>query len=322
MKKLSLVLGIILAVVWCPLPGRAQQRVILDTDIDSDVDDAGTLAILYQLDTQRIIDLLGIIVTSDDPFAPTCVSAFNTYYGREQLPVGFLEGQSFLKNHSRYTRQISEEFPHTLASWKEAETATATYRKLLAGSPDNSVIILTIGHLSSLQKLLQSAPDQYSPLTGKELVAAKVDKWYCMGGEFPEGKEANFSRPDPGSTPYCLANWEKEVVFCGWEIGQQIVTGDRELKKQLQPKNPLYRAYELYNNFAGRASWDQATAFLLTDQAGRYFNIDSKGHCEVAPDGSNRWVSGKKSTHSIVRFKKNVDTAELARLITSFMLSK
>ncbi len=175
----------VLVIFLLPLFVLAQQRVIVDTDIDSDVDDAGTLAMLYTLHKQHKINLLGTIVTSDDPFAATCVSAFNAYYGMRKLPLGFLEGQSMLKNHSRYTRQISEEFPHDLASWNEAETATNTYRKLLAGSPDHSVIILTIGHLSSLQKLLQSPADRYSPLNGKQLVEAKVKKWYCMGWLFP-----------------------------------------------------------------------------------------------------------------------------------------
>lgn len=113
----------VLVIFLLPLFVLAQQRVIVDTDIDSDVDDAGTSAMLYTLHKQHKINLLGTIVTSDDPFAATCVSAFNAYYRMRKLPLGFLEGQSMLKNHSRYTRQISEEFPHDLASWNEAETA-------------------------------------------------------------------------------------------------------------------------------------------------------------------------------------------------------
>ncbi|MBC8603632.1 DUF4038 domain-containing protein [Parabacteroides acidifaciens] len=317
-KRLISVFGMLLF----PLFLIAQQRVIVDTDIDSDVDDAGTLAMLYTLHKQHKINLLGTIVTSDDPFAATCVSAFNAFYGMGQLPLGFLEGQSSLKNHSRYTRQISEEFPHDLASWRDAEAATHTYRKLLAESPDHSVVILTIGHLSSLQKLLQSSADQYSPLNGKQLVEAKVRKWYCMGGLFPEGKEANFSRPDPASTVYCLANWTKDVVFCGWEIGQQVVTGDAALKAKLPREYPMYRAYELYNNFQGRASWDQVTAFLLSDEASRYFELDNAGSCQLQADGSNRWIPGPKRNQSIVRFKSGVNVQEVAGQITKLMLGK
>lgn len=312
----------LLIILLLPLSAFAQLRVIVDTDIDSDVDDVGTLAMLYTLHKQHWINLLGTIVTSDDPYAATCVSAFNAYYGMRDLPLGFLQGQTELKNHSCYTRQISEEFPHDLPSWQEAATSTDTYRRLLAESPDHSVLLLTIGHLSSLQKLLQSGPDRHSSLSGKQLVEAKVQKWYCMGGLFPEGKEANFSRPDPASTVYCLANWTKEVVFCGWEIGQEIVTGDASLKAHLAPGHPMFRAYELYNDFKGRASWDQVTAFLLTGEASRYFDFDNAGYCQVEADGSNRWIPGKKGRQSIVRFKPGADVGEIAQRITDLMLGR
>lgn len=301
----------------------AQQRVIIDTDIDSDVDDVGALAMLYNLHNRSLINLLGVIVTSDDPYAPTCVSALNKYYGFDNLPIGFLEGQSQLKNHSRYTRQLSEEYPCDLKSYQDTETATDVYRRLLADSPDNpdnSVIIITIGHLSSLQKLMQSTPDNYSSLSGKELVRAKVLKWYCMGGQFPEGKEANFYRPDPASTVYCLANWEREIIFCGWEIGNLIITGGADVKTSLPEKHPVYRAYQLYNNFAGRASWDQIAVCLLTNKVHDFFEIDYNGTCKVENDGSNRWVPGKKGHQGFLKIRDVKDIPEISIFISDLII--
>jgi hypothetical protein len=51
-----------------------------------------------------------------------------------------------------------------------------------------------------------------------------------MGGLFPAGKEANFFRPDPLSTVYSLANWKRPVVFAGWEIGKDVITGGQYLR--------------------------------------------------------------------------------------------
>src|SRR5690554_4661537 len=96
---------VILVIVLSYMSGFSQQRVIFDTDIDSDVDDVGALGMLYNLHEQKEIDLIGIIVTSDDPYAPECVSALNTYYGMERLSIGFLEDQPTLTNHSCYTKQ-------------------------------------------------------------------------------------------------------------------------------------------------------------------------------------------------------------------------
>ncbi len=301
------------------IPLQAQQRVIFDTDIDSDVDDVGALAMLHRLHNQYTVSLKGVIVTSDDPYAPTCVDALNTYYGCADLPIGFLEDQPKLTNHSRYTKQISEEFPHRLGSYKDAEPATRLYRRLLAESPDNSVIIVTAGHLSSLQKLLMSPADDLSPLNGKALAEAKVQKWYCMGGQFPEGKEANFYRPDPASTVYCLQHWPRPAVFCGWEVGNRVKTGGQYVKSRLDAKHPVYRAYQLYNDFKGRSSWDQLAVFLLTDDAEKYFRLEDGGQCSVAPDGSNKWMAGEKSNQCYMVFKDGVDPVELERKIDDMM---
>jgi purine nucleosidase len=297
------------------------QKVIIDADIDSDVDDVGALAMLLNLHKAGNIDLIGVIVTSDDPFAPVCAAAINTFYGLNEIPVGFLKNQPKLKNHSRYTKSLADEFPSRLKSWQDADDAVTLYRKLLEKSPDESVIIITIGHLTSLQQLLQSAPDQISKLDGKVLVQKKVKRWICMGGQYPAGKEANFSRPDPESTVFCVNNWVKDVVFCGWEIGNPIITGGGWLKKNLTPKHPVYRAYELYNNFAGRQSWDQLAILQLLDSVGHYFSFVG-GSCIVAPDGSNTWKNSNSGKHRYVVLNQKVDVEEIISFIDSLMVGK
>jgi purine nucleosidase len=295
--------------------GFAQYRVILDADIDSDVDDVEALAMVHTLADKKKINFLGVIVTSDDPYAAVCTSVINKYYGRPRLPIGVLKNQPNLKNHSRYTRQIATEFPHNLKSHEKAEDATALYRKLLSKSPDASVVIITIGHLSNLQNLLKSGGDKYSKLSGKDQVNKKVAKWLCMGGQYPAGKEANFYRPDPGSTVYSLQNWEKPVIFAGWEVGEKIITGGEYLKNKLPPASPVYRAYELYNNFKGRASWDQVAVFLLKDEANKYFQTVKNGYNQINPDGSNNWIPGQDSQHEYVQFKPGVNYDEIGRLM-------
>ena len=297
------------------------QKVIIDADIDSDVDDVGALAMLLNLHKTGKIELIGVIVTSDDPYAPVCAAAINTYYGYPEIPVGFLKNQPKLNNHSRYTKFLADEFPSELKSWQDAENAATIYRKLLAENPDEAVIIITIGHLTSLQQLLQSPPDQISNLNGKKLVQKKVSKWICMGGQYPSGKEANFYRPDPASTVYCVKNWKKDVIFCGWEAGNLIITGGSWLKENLHAKHPVYRAYELYNNFAGRQSWDQLAVLQLIDSENEYFSF-IKGRCIVAPDGSNTWETGMKGKHRYLVLNPEIEAKEISHFIDRLMAGK
>lgn len=297
----------------------AQQRVILDTDVD----DVEALAMLHAYQNSDKIKLLGVIVTSRDTCAYKCVDAIDTYYGNPDIPIGFLKKQDGLENFSEYTRQISEEFPHGINKLAQTVESGKLYRKLLVDSPDNSVIVVTIGHLSSFQSLLRSRPDSISPLSGLDLTHKKIKKWLCMGGTYPKGKEANFYRPDPESTVYCIDKWKKEVVFCGWELGNEIITGGTYLKNNLTKDNPVYRAYELYNNFEGRPAWDQTAVLLLDKKSRSFFDFERKGFVKVDSDGSNQWVNRKNKSkkHAYVKIKKYVDPSEIAKYIDDLVLS-
>ena len=314
LRKFATIVALLLATFT-----HAQPRVIFDTDIDSDVDDVGALAMLLNMHNNKEIELTAVIVTSDDPYAPLCVSAICNFYGQSDIPIGFLQGQAELKNHSRYTRQISEQFSPTLANHSEAEDGTALYRRILSQSGNNSVTIITVGHLSSLMRLLQSEPDTFSPLSGKQLAERKVNRWLCMGGQYPSGKEANFYRPDPESTYYCLQNWHKPVVFCGWEIGNKVLSGGENIKTLIPEQHPVYQAYKLYNNFASRPSWDQLAVYLLSKNHKTFIEVVSGGRCEVNEIGENRWVEGKRSNHSYIRLKSEEDAAALASEIDALM---
>ena len=318
--KTILWLPLILLTIHC----TAQTKVILDTDIDSDVDDVQALAMLHSYQKLGKIDLIGVIVTSSDNYSYQCVDAINTFYNQADIPIGFLKQQDNLANFSKYTRQISEEFPHAITSIDQTTEAAELYRKLLHESKDNSVVIVTIGHLTSLQNFLKSEGDKISPLTGKELVNKKVKKWFCMGGTYPKGMEANFHRPDPASTVYCLDNWEKEIIFCGWELGNQIITGGDYLKSKLNTSNPVYRSYELYNNFTGRPAWDQASVILLDkDTSSQFFNLNTNGYVSVKKDGSNEWHFGQSKegkNHAYISIKENINPEVIAKTMDNLIL--
>ena len=62
--------------------------------------------------------------------------------------------------------------------------ATEAYRKVLSGAEDHSVIISAIGFATNLAALLQSSGDQYSELSGWDLVALKVKAVVWQGNKY------------------------------------------------------------------------------------------------------------------------------------------
>ena len=68
-----------------------------------------------------------------------------------------------------------------------------------------------------------------SPLSGMELISAKVEGIAWMGGMYPSSKgtkgEWNFGHDGIGpSTKYCVDNWPNSSfkMFSGFEIGSTI----------------------------------------------------------------------------------------------------
>ena len=317
MKSITqLILCLFINAICIPLHAQSPVKIIFDTDIDSDVDDVGALAMLHTFADHNAVEILGVIVTTEDQYAVQCTDAINHYFKRPDIPIGALKDVP-LRDNSKYTRQISQEYPHSLASYDEAEEATALYRRLLSAQPDSSVIIITVGHLSSLMNLLESGPDQYSPLSGPDLIQKKVKFWSCMGGMYPEGDEANFIRPDPASTIVSVEKWPGQVVFSGWELGNKIITGGDYVKKSLSSESPVWRAYQLYNNFQGRPSWDQASVLYAISNSSDYWDLQKEGHLVIAEDGGNQWVAGENENQAYLVEK--MKPTEVAKIIDAIM---
>ena len=69
--------------------------IILDTDIDTDCDDVGALAMLHALADNGEADILGVICNIPSQWCAPCVEAINHYYGRPEIPIGAIHADDF-----------------------------------------------------------------------------------------------------------------------------------------------------------------------------------------------------------------------------------
>jgi len=82
----------ILAVgLWIP-QANAQDipRIIFDSDMSSDWDDVGDIAVLHGLASMGECEILGMMVSSQNGGTPLCMDAINTYYGKPDIPIGVM----------------------------------------------------------------------------------------------------------------------------------------------------------------------------------------------------------------------------------------
>ena len=348
MRRLAAAVAVALALAWSsPAGGAAPRRpakepvdVIFDTDMALDVDDVGALALLHALANRGECRILAVGVSEsarayDGLWAAPLADAINTYYGRPGIPVGVFRGpHQEMGEKGHYAEKTAKAFPHRLPSGAAAPSAYKLYRRVLAGRPDGSVVMISVGFLTNLDALLESGPDELSPLDGVELVRRKVKHWSCMGGRFPssgDGSEFNLATY-PEATAYVLGHWPTPATFSGGELGEKILTGTRLMKKYDPARSPVARAYQEYTGGKDRMSWDQTAALFAVrgpaHEGQTYFTTVTGGHNRfeliTGPPGAkpqtshNSWVAEPGGTQAYL--VAAMPPAQLARVIEDLMM--
>ncbi len=315
-------------------------RILFDTDICSDVDDVGAVALLHALADRGEAEIVAMTISCANPDCALCLDALNTYYGRSGIPIGVVRAGGVMSD-SKYVAGIAKEFPHALKSAADAPDALATLRRSLAKQPDGSVTLVSVGFLTNIAALVDSPPDAESELNGRELARRKIKVWVAMAGKFPEGAEYNVDRAAAASQR-AIAKWPTPIVFSGFEIGQPIETGAG--LKAAPADSPIRRAYELYNGLKNRSSWDQTAVLVgvrgldaprrdsegsgeapraiagpLAGGLDALWNLHGPGTVLVDARGHNRWEASSEGLHAYLEAKAPV--REVAERIEALMLA-
>jgi hypothetical protein len=299
-----------------PVCAAQPVQIILDTDMQTDCDDVGALAVLHALADRGEAQILGTIVCVLNPWATPCTDAVNTFYGRPDLPLAALKGTDGVNLPSKFAEGIAKSFPHD-ADAASVPDATLLYRQLLTKAAEQSVTILSVGYMTNLALLLNSPADDVSPLTGRELIRRKVKTWICMGGNFPDDElktgssdNVNFRR-HPNSAIECISDWPGPIVFVGREIGHSMRAGER--LNEAPTTNPVRRAYELY--FGGapkdRHCADLAAVLYAVRGLGEYWDLHSTGSVSfTTEDARFRWLASPDKEQAYLLRKMDPDAID------------
>lgn len=278
--------------------------VIFDSDIGPDYDDAGAIALLHALADSGEAKILATIASNRYEGIAAVLNVFNTYFKRPDIPIGVLKGGGMdMRDTQHWTDSILAKHPHAIKSNSEARDAVTLYRKVLAGQPDQSVTIVTVGFLTNLANLLHSKGDDISPLTGRELITQKVKLLVSMAGKFPAGKEFNVYS-DAVSSIAALENWPTKVIYSGFEIGANIKTGLPLSRNESIQNSPVKDVFRICiplspEDARGRMSWDETAVLVAVRGYEPYYALQA-GKIKIAPDGSNTWDSGGSGQYYLV----------------------
>lgn len=285
-----------LAAVALPALSRAQTplRLIFDTDMGNDVDDAMALAMIHTLEARGVCKLLAVTITKDHPKAGPFVDAINTFYNRGDIAIGVVRG-GVTPDEGRFLKLADDgsRYPHDLRSNADAPDAEEVLRRTLAAQPDGSVTLVQVGFFTNFARLLASPADAISPLTGRDLIAKKVARLSVMAGSFQPIKgqkrflEFNVKMDIP-SAQRLAKDWPTPIVWSGFEIGVAAPYPHQSIERDFAyvPHHPVKDAYYAYEPPPhDRPTWDLTAVLTLFDPDARYFAHSAPGRVDVANDG-------------------------------------
>ncbi|MBQ8285642.1 MAG: hypothetical protein IJZ10_05015 [Thermoguttaceae bacterium] len=91
----------------------APVKMIFDTDIGGDIDDAFALGLIHRLADRGAVELIGVTLTNANEPAGRFVAALNAKYGRPNVPVGVASEST----------KVFDEYPSKTLAQKTADGA-------------------------------------------------------------------------------------------------------------------------------------------------------------------------------------------------------
>jgi inosine-uridine nucleoside N-ribohydrolase len=283
------------------LQKKPEVKIIFDTDIAGDYDDVGAMALLHAFSDAGEIEILATLSSNAFYTTVPTISVLNTYFGKPEIPIGVTRREKpNMSCSQKWAEALVETYPHNLKSNAEAEDAVKLYRKILSQNPDQSITIVTVGFFTNLADLMESHPDEFSDLDGKELIKNKVKLLVSMAAGIPadggKGHEYNVHIDTPASQKV-FSEWSTPVILSPFEIGAKIVTGIPLINNDEIKNSPVKDAYAIAlaadKNTVGRMSWDQTAVLVAARGYEPYFNTQ-KLNFKIEEDGSNVLIPGER----------------------------
>ena len=304
-------------------PARQQAAevplIILDTDIGSSTDDLLAMEMLYQYEREGRCRLLGVVVDRMGEDCAACADVMDTYFGRPNLPIGLerngIENPAVWIDYKALPTYTTADgtlmFEHSVSDYAALPDGWRLYRRLLAAQENHSVSIVSTGFVTALAQLLESEGDEFSSLSGVELVRQKVKCIYLMGGVFGTSVEPDFNFAQGITFAQTFFDlWPQEVgmVFSPMEVGQEIeyVPDSVIADASWTDIHPVKQVYMTCNCNTGQMMWDPMVVIqavegdtvcslsergtvTLTPQAETLFSPTPTGNCRYQLPGTDDW---------------------------------
>jgi AraC-like DNA-binding protein/inosine-uridine nucleoside N-ribohydrolase len=261
-------------------------KIIFDTDLGCDPDDVAALSMLNIYKNEGLCDILCVTHCRDYAYALAAIDAINNFYGNSDIPIGELKVLGTQrKDEEKYSKIIADGFYNSGLKRGDSPEAYRLMREKLAAS--ENVKIVCVGPLTNLARLIESGADEYSPLSGVELIEERVTEIVIMGGNFRHKTytlgnsewrvEYNFGC-DLEAVKTVAASDTVTATFIDIELGYNVLTFENVFASLV--KTPLKEAF-LDMGVTKRESWDPITVLYAVEGLSGLYKYSPMGDISI-----------------------------------------
>jgi inosine-uridine nucleoside N-ribohydrolase len=183
---------------------------------------------------------------------------------------------------------------------------------------------VSVGFSTNIARLLQSPPDGYAALPGKELVAKKVKLLSVMAGSFGEKPLAEYNVvKDITAAKLVAAEWPTPVVYAPFETGIKVLYPATSIENDFTwvAHHPVVEAYNYYLPMPyDRPTWDLLALLYVTENSPDYFGESLPGRVTVSDKGFTTYTadqSGNRRYLTVTNEQAGTILKRFIDLITS-----
>ena len=273
------------------------KKLLIDTDIGIDCDDAMALAAAMALEKMGKASIEGVCTCTAREGSSGCVAAILNHYGFDRDYATYRGAPLACDASNVYAKGVRDTF-----NAKDSEEESVRFLRKKLVNATEKLTLVSLGPLSVIADLLMSQPDDISDLNGVELVKAKADALYSMAGNFVdrekkyEGRYEYFSEWNVYqniSAAQTVVNFcPIPLVFCPFEVGVDVQT--RETIDRDSPVGVSIHMFHQANKSercVTRSSWDPLTVCIAAGVD--WFDYSPYGKITIDDDGCAHFEGGE-----------------------------
>ena len=308
------------------------ERLIIDTDLGYDCDDAGALAVANIMKNSGEADVLAVTHSVNRKIGAEAIKLINNYYGNPDISVGIAERYAI--DVDRFFEEFYAKFrtDNSFPGWGEKPSFYKLFQSLnlseyesvgfgvakdvmadaLLKSKDGSVTVVCIGQANNAAEMLNDCTVAGQNMTYRELFRKKVrrivimcgnfseyDGEYLLGGLYWRG-EFNVLL-DINSAKKLFSETDLPVYVLDFNQGKDVLSGSGLAD---QADNPVRKMYLTHGN--GREtelpSWDVMAVMFASGRFDELFFLSERGTVVIEDSGKSVFQAGK-GNHFLIRRK-------------------